>query len=60
MPHLRRDGRGLLLVKVKVKTPSDLTEEEKNLYQKLAELRGEAVGNSDKDGLFSKVKSIFN
>ena len=48
------------MVKVKVKTPSDLTEEEKNLYQKLAELRGEAVGNSDKDGLFSKVKSIFN
>ncbi|MCS7246300.1 MAG: DnaJ domain-containing protein [Thermomicrobium sp.] len=39
MPSLRGAGRGDLLVKVKVVLPTDLTEEERQLFQRLRELR---------------------
>jgi molecular chaperone DnaJ len=45
VPNLNRRGRGDLFVTLHVVTPSDLSRDEKQLLQQLAELRGEA----DKD-----------
>jgi molecular chaperone DnaJ/curved DNA-binding protein len=39
MPSLRTGQRGDLLVKVKVILPTDLTEEERRLFERLRELR---------------------
>tara|TARA_B100002003_G_C13730320_1_gene365038 strand:+ start:98 stop:523 length:426 start_codon:yes stop_codon:yes gene_type:complete len=39
MPHLGNSSRGDLLAKVVIKLPANLSPEEKELYEKLAELR---------------------
>jgi molecular chaperone DnaJ len=44
MPHLDRRGRGDLLLTVHVRTPTDLRREERQLLERMAELRGEPVG----------------
>lgn len=54
---LNGGGRGDQLVKVKVVTPTKLSKEEKELFQRLAEL-SPAPGQSGQ-GLFEKVKEIF-
>jgi len=41
MPRLRRRGHGDLLIEVEVRTPEDLSDEQKDLLRSLAELRGE-------------------
>ncbi len=41
MPHLKGDGQGDLFAKLKVVTPSDLSERERELYQELSSLRNE-------------------
>ena len=40
MPHVRGRGRGDLRIRYVVRTPTDLTAEEDELYRRLAELRG--------------------
>ncbi len=57
IPHLRGYGRGDQYVKVKVVTPTNLTEEERRLLEKLAELRGEAV--EGKKGFFRRMRDAF-
>lgn len=52
MPHLNAGGRGDLLVEVTVNIPKKLNSKEKELYQKLAELKGEAVDKSGWFGVF--------
>jgi len=39
MPHLGNSSRGDLLARVKVMLPTKLTDEEKELFQKLGRLR---------------------
>jgi molecular chaperone DnaJ len=46
VPHLQRRGRGDLFVTVHVVTPRDLSEEERSLLERLAELRDEPVGGN--------------
>ena len=41
MPNLNRRGRGDLYVTLHVVTPTDLSREERELLERLAELRGE-------------------
>jgi DnaJ-class molecular chaperone len=43
MPRLRGDGYGTLFARVKVVLPMHLTNEERNLFEKLARSRGEEV-----------------
>lgn len=58
VPHLEGRGRGDLLVKVVVTTPTDISRDEAELLQKFAELRGEAVNPPDA-GLLSRIRSAF-
>jgi molecular chaperone DnaJ len=56
IPHLRGGGSGDQLVRLKVKTPAQLSSKEKKLIEEFAELRGEA--SKDKS-LFDYVKRLF-
>jgi molecular chaperone DnaJ len=56
---VRGYGKGDLFIKIHVQTPTKLSDEEKELLIKLAELRGEHIGDN-KNSLIDKVKNIFN
>jgi molecular chaperone DnaJ len=58
VPSLRGRGRGDLLVRVDVEVPTRLSEEEGELWRRLAELRGDAVAPPDK-GVMSRLRSAF-
>lgn len=59
--HLRGSGRGDQHVVIAVKTPTRLTERERELLREFAALRGEKVGHHEpKDkGFFEKVKDAL-
>jgi molecular chaperone DnaJ len=57
MPRLRGGGRGELIALLKVETPTDLTAEQAELLQKLAEMRDEEV---DEGGFFKKIREAFS
>lgn len=59
--HLRGGGRGDLRVQVEVRTPTQLTDEQKNLLKQFSELRGEDLKMSEtvthkQGGFFSRLK----
>ncbi|GAC1589850.1 MAG: molecular chaperone DnaJ [Acidimicrobiales bacterium] len=56
VPRVDGRGRGDLLVRVMVDTPSDLTREQEELLRQLAEQRGEEVA-PHRQGLFSRFRS---
>jgi molecular chaperone DnaJ len=58
VPHVEGRGRGDLLVRAVVQTPQDLTAEQEDLLEALAEARGEEVARPD-SGLLSKIRSAF-
>jgi molecular chaperone DnaJ len=58
VPHLGGRGRGDLLVRAVVQTPTDLSAEEVELIEQLARLRGEDV-NPPEPGLLSRIRSAF-
>lgn len=51
VPHLRGQGRGDLLVRVRVEVPRSVSQKERVLLEQLAELQGSAI--KKKRGLFS-------
>lgn len=55
IPHLNSFGRGDQLVRVAVWTPSDLSDEEKELFRKLSQTRGEKPPKADKS-FFEKLR----
>jgi molecular chaperone DnaJ len=59
VPRLRGRGRGDLLVEAVVETPTDLSEEEEELWRKLAELRGDDVAPPS-GGLLGRIRSAFS
>jgi molecular chaperone DnaJ len=58
VPHVEGRGRGDLLVRVQVDTPTDISREEEELLRQLAELRGEPVAPAD-TGFLSRIRSAF-
>jgi len=58
VPHVDGRGRGDLLVRVVVDTPTGLSKAEDDLLRQLAASRGEDVAPVDV-GLFSKIRSAF-
>ncbi len=58
VPHVNDRGRGDLLVRVVVDTPTELGTEEEELLRRLAALRGDDVAPQEQ-GFFSKIRSAF-
>jgi molecular chaperone DnaJ len=59
IPVLQGRGRGDLLVQIDVDVPQELTDEERELLARFAELRGEEVAAPAEGGFFSKIRSTF-
>ena len=64
VPRLRGPGRGDLVVQVVVETPERLDDEQRELLQKLAALRGEErvepqIGAAHRTGMFGRIKDAF-
>jgi len=59
IPFLRRNGRGDLLVTIYVKTPTSLTEEQKDLLKKLGKTLGKEPISQGEKGIFEKLKEVF-
>ena len=57
MTRLRGRGRGTLVAMLRVETPTDLTEEQRDLLERFAEARGDEVAER---GFFDKIKEAFN
>jgi molecular chaperone DnaJ len=57
VPRLQAQGRGDLFVELAVETPSDLSDEERDLLRRLAQLRGDPVAQPTAASFFSKLKS---
>lgn len=60
IPNLHGHGRGDLHYRIKVLTPTKLTEKQKEILREFARLYGEDVTKQEKDkGFFEKVKDAF-
>jgi molecular chaperone DnaJ len=59
VPLLRRNGRGDLLVTIHVRTPVNLTEEQRILFQELGQTLGKEVTPQSGKTFFDKVKDAF-
>jgi molecular chaperone DnaJ len=59
VPYLRHNGRGDLLVTIQVRTPVNLTEEQKRLLQELGKTLGKEVTPQTEKTFFDKVKDAF-
>ncbi len=60
VPHLRRNGRGDLLVLARVETPTRLTQEQRRLLESLAAtLDSEAVVGTEEPTFFERVKEAL-
>lgn len=60
VPYLRDQGRGDLLVRLKVSIPTDLTGEQRELFKKLAETFDGKVTPQENKGFFDKVKDLLS
>ena len=58
IPHLNSKGRGDHILTVTVRTPGKLSDEEVKLYKRLADIRGENVGDGTTDFL-KRIKRAF-
>lgn len=61
VPRLRGTGRGDLLVRIDVRTPTRLDDEQRTLIEQLAEIRGDAVQGAAEPskGVFGRFRSAF-
>ena len=60
VPFLREHGRGDLQVHIKVRTPTELTDNQKNLFRQLATTFGNSTNvPAENKSFFDKVKDVF-
>jgi molecular chaperone DnaJ len=59
VPHLNSSGRGDLQVKLRVVTPTDLSDEQKKLLKQLAATFDRGVKPQENKGFFDKVKDVI-
>ena len=60
-PLLREHGRGDLQVHIKVRTPTELSDEQKKLFRQLAAtFKGHSNAPTENKSFFDKVKDVFS
>ena len=59
VPHLRGQGRGDELVRVRVVVPTSLTADQKRLLKNLASTLGDSTDSQDDKGLLGKIKEAL-
>ena len=59
VPYLRDQGRGDLLVRLKVSIPTDLSGEQRELFRRLADTFDDKVTPQENKGFFDKVKDLL-
>ncbi len=59
VPYQRASGRGDMQVRLHVVTPTELDDEQRQLFERLAETMGKAVKPRENKGFFEKVKDAF-
>jgi molecular chaperone DnaJ len=60
VPHLRGSGRGDLLITVNVHIPTQLTDEQRRLFEQLAvSLSGGHSGERNEGGFFERMKDVL-
>lgn len=60
VPFLRQNGRGDQLVIIRVVVPARLTEQQRKLFQELAQtLEGEGVNQERDEGFFGRVRDVL-
>ena len=60
VPHLRGSGRGDLLVRTFVVTPTKLTKAQKELLTQLSESLGTPDVPDDEHSVFDRIRNAFN
>ncbi|HHH40567.1 MAG TPA: molecular chaperone DnaJ [Chloroflexi bacterium] len=60
VPHLRRNGRGDLLIITHVVVPTQLTAEQRALFEKLAQTLGRESIPQQEKGFFEKLREAFS
>ncbi|MBW7883496.1 MAG: molecular chaperone DnaJ [Caldilineaceae bacterium] len=55
IPHLQRNGRGDMLITVRVETPTKLTSEQKELFRQLGKTLGDGTTREDGKGFFDRL-----
>jgi molecular chaperone DnaJ len=61
VPYLREHGRGDLQVHLRVRTPTELTDDQKKLFRQLAATFGDGNNTpSENKSFFDKVKDVFS
>ncbi len=60
VPYLREHGRGDLQVHIKVRIPTELSEEQKKLFKQLSTTFGTDNAPSENKSFFDKVKDVFS
>ncbi|RMF37121.1 MAG: J domain-containing protein, partial [Chloroflexi bacterium] len=60
VPHLRRNGRGDLLIITHVVVPTQLTAEQRELFEKLARTLGRESIPQRERGFFEKLREAFS
>ena len=60
VPFLREHGRGDLQVHIKVRTPTELTDDQKKLFRQLAASLSASNTPTENKSFFDKVKDVFS
>lgn len=60
IPHLRRPGRGDQLVVIQVSIPTNLSGEQKRLFNELSKTLGREVIGQNEKSFFDKLKNLFS
>ena len=59
VPHLRGNGRGDMLVTVNVHIPTQLTDEQRSLFEQLAQSLGPVSVENHEHGFFDRMREVF-
>ncbi len=60
VPHLRRSGRGDLLIVIQVVVPTELNDEQRELFQELGKTLGKEVIPQQERGFLDRLRDVFS